>query len=256
MLSRRGTFLGSQEWNTTPWKYHDKSMLDGLFDIAAVLPSIFERRDQIASEQPSQLQQQRAQNLLANCLHVEAQLDEWYAAFTMGVDANECWLLGQDMEMQVLFGGGLGFRDGVSATGFIYYWMTLLLFHQCVDGLLRGGPLGTYGGGYHDGGASATGTYHGGGFMVDEFKYQQDRDLAGKICRSLDFALSNTLQPDLLVAPLTAAEQFYRALNEDTTEGTLELLWCGEFRERLARRSEALSSLLLGGDDWRELALF
>ena len=139
-------------------------------------------------------------------------------------------------------GGTLSFRDGPSALACIYYWAGLLLLQPCVLALRRA--------------ASQYGHLHLPGAAEDGLRAQQAGwQRAARICQALDFALARTEQPDLLVVPLVAAERFYSAVGGAPGQGAWELLWCEDFRERLAARGEVLAGLLRGRE-WTELARF
>lgn len=135
------------------------------------------------------------------------------------------WFDDRDANSHIPFGGTLSFRDLASALACIYYWTGLLLFHPCVLALRR----------------AAFPPY---GYQADEARYMQGRQLAGKICQSLDFAVRQSPQPDLLAVPLAAVESFYRDLEESSGYGSLELVWCDGFREKLALRGQYLAGLL------------
>lgn len=140
----------------------------------------------------------------------------------------------RDPGLRIPFGGALSFRDGPSALACVYYWTGLLLLRPCVLAVRHAmSPVG-YGGELGDGGG---------------------RRLAGWICQSLDFALAQMAQPDLLAVPLRVVEEFYGGIEGPSGEGTLELFWCDGFRERLGARGEYLAGLLRGRE-WTEMAQF
>ncbi len=90
---------------------------------------------------------------------------------------------------------------------------------------------------------------------VDPLKYcaKEVRELAANVCRSLDFALNSTVQPDLLVVPLFVVEEFYREINASAGDGQLELMWCEAFRHRLLAKGQDLAEVLQKRR-WQELA--
>lgn len=140
----------------------------------------------------------------------------------------------RDPDLRIPFGGALSFQDGASALACVYHWTGLLLLRPCVLAVRRAlSPLG-YGGGPGDGGG---------------------RRLASWVCQSLDFALAQTAQPDLLAVPLRVAEGFYGSIGGSSGEGTLELFWCEGFRERLEARGEYLAGLIRGRE-WAEMGQF
>ena len=235
-----------------PWESHEKTDLDRLFDIVVFLPSIFSRTDRLVPGPATQERRLRAQDLLSNCLFIERQLDDWYSAMLAGdgTPGTMSFRLDEhDIQAQIPFAGSFVFRDGVSAVAFIYYWMSLMLFHRVVEQLYRiicQPVMEAYLNMYPDLPPN---------LMIDEAKYQQGRDLAARICRSLDFALNHTAQPDLLVAPLLNVHAFYQGINQASRDGELEILWCDEFRRRLLERGQQLSNLI-GARSWSEIAKF
>lgn len=102
--------------------------------------------------------------------------------------------------------------------------------------------------------------------------------MVGNICRSLDFALESTVQPDMLAVPLFVVRQFYEehmgmdpALNlnlgfglgidasgggqDMLSDGRLELLWCEGFAERLKRKGRDIAEVVMGRK-WFDLASY
>ena len=254
LMNREETFLASPEWLTIPWEQHEKSRLDRLFDITTHIPSVLTRTDHVLAEPLTQLRQHRAQEILSHCLQIEHQLDEWHNSVIMSANGPSWWHEEHDIQMQIPFLGSFAFIDGLTSVMFLYYWMVLLHFHRCIETLRvsiyhHGFPAAMYGQG-----AAAAGMPPP-NLAIDEYKYQQGRDLAAKICQSLDFALNRTLQPDLLVAPWMAAQNFYRELTATSGDGTLELIWCDTFRERLMERGQYLSHLIQGRK-WSDVGNF
>ncbi|KAK3301983.1 uncharacterized protein B0T15DRAFT_421602 [Chaetomium strumarium] len=80
LLHRTPTFLAEPQWLTTPFEFHGKSALDRLLDTLALLPSLLARADRILAHEPGALLARRlmAQDLLLNCLDVEAELGRWW----------------------------------------------------------------------------------------------------------------------------------------------------------------------------------
>lgn len=149
------------------------------------------------------------------------------------------WLDDRDAASNIPFGGAFSFRDGESALACVYYWTGLLLFHPCALALRRAAAFPPYGAAH----------------QADEARYAQGRQLAGRICQSLDFAARQSPQPDLLAMPLAAVEGFYRGVEGEGGYAALELVWCQGFREKLALRGKYLAGLLQGRK-WAELGRF
>lgn len=192
-----------------------------MLDTLSHLPSLLSHADALLSTPLTPHHQHALQDLHLKAEHIEERLDAWHAALMPGH-----WLDDRDT-LHIPFGGALAFRDGPSALACIYYWTGLLLFRPAVAALRRA--------------------------LFPHYGLEGDErgGLARGVCRSLDFALGRTAQPDLLVVPLLAVEGFYGGGGP----GALEMVWCAGFRERLAVRGEYLAGLLRGRK-WAELERF
>ncbi|TDZ68257.1 Proteasome subunit alpha type-4 [Colletotrichum trifolii] len=139
LLHRKATFLSAFDWCTVPWQLHPKSTFDRLLDIIVLLPGILARVDRTIPF-PATLQRRlKAQELLGNCLHVEQQLEQWHA-FACAPTAEQpyaYWIEEPDSSsmQQIPFADSLAFKDGITSVSFLYYWMTLLLLHRCIENL-------------------------------------------------------------------------------------------------------------------------
>jgi hypothetical protein len=253
LLNRRDTYLSEPQWSTTPWELHPKSLLDRLFDITVLMPSIFARADRIIPLQATVTRRLRAQDLLANCLNIERALDEWHALASQPTEEYPLvyWTEEPDSPdaSQIPFADSFAFRDGISSIMFLYYWMSLILFHRCVESLHRAifqPVIDTFPDMYPDLPLS---------LQIDLAKYQQLRELASRVCRSLDFALDITVQPDMLVAPLTVVHEFYKEINASSRDGELEIVWCENFRSRLISKGQSIAEVIQGRM-WADLGKF
>jgi hypothetical protein len=201
-----------------------------------------------------------AQDLLSNCLSLERQLVAWHAAVDPGAASNPSspatsssifWV--QDAsslpEAQIPFHDTFAFPCALSAVTAIYYWTALVLLHPCVERL--------YSTVFHR--------------VMDTFPQAEPalprhlqinpqaysphkvRELAANVCRSLDFALNATVQPDLLVVPLYVVQEFYAGINESAGDGQLEIMWCEGFRARLQIKGGDIADVVKG-KRWRDLA--
>lgn len=262
-----------------------------------------------------------AQDLLSNCLNVEAQLDQWLSSVYANANANDGIGGGgsddpsvmqmttslfrveepDGSETQIPFTHTLTFRNGLTALMFIHYWAALVLFHQCIDRLHaviserlvdvwspqtytslentlpipQQQPLPLSGLIHHippnipniqlpnpiphphphpHHPATAAGSP---AFAHDPNKYtaKETRELAAMVCRSLDFALAATTQPDALAAPLAVVQEFYSDISAQAGDGQLELMWCEAFRVRLAARGQDVVDVV-AGRKWRDLAAY
>lgn len=289
LIYRKSTFLSDPEWTSMPWEAHPKSGLDRLLDIAALLPVMFSRADNVTPNEPTMGRRMMAQDVLANCLYVERVLEQWHAsvqdlgmrggpgvsgASTMssapasvdggvgggfrsggararasshGGSGNWYWIADPEhtsVTAQIPFADTFAFRDTVTALMFIYYWAILVLLYPCVESLYGSifqPVLDAFPSPYPNLPASLQ---IPGGDPSIYYGPKEVRELAGNVCRGLDFALATTVQPDLLAAPLFVVESFYRQINAASGDGALELLWCEAFRSRLAAKGQYLAEVV------------
>lgn len=253
LLNRKDTFLSSPEWSIVPWELHPKSHLDRLFDITVLLPSIFARADRIFPLPATATRRLKAVDLLANSLNIERQLDEWLAVATQPDEdyPQAFWIEEPDAAdaSQIPFADSFAFKDGISSIMFLHYWMSLMLFHRCVESLhsaIFQPVIDAYPDMYPNLPPN---------LQIDPAKYQQVRDLASNICRSLDSALNITTQPDMLVAPLTVVHEFYREINAVSRDGELEMLWCERFKTRLMAKGQDIADVIQS-KEWASLGSF
>ncbi|OLN85805.1 Transcriptional regulatory protein moc3-like protein 10 [Colletotrichum chlorophyti] len=242
LLHRKATFLSSFEWCTMPWGLHPKSLFDRLFDVIIQLPGIFARTDRIIPFAATLQRRLKAQELLGNCLQVERQFEEWHSFAHAPTTEHPYvyWIEEPDdpNEHQIPFADTLAFKDGVSAVMFLHYWMSLLLLHRCIESLhhtIFQPVIEDFPNMYPDLPAD---------LHINLARYQQRREFAARICRALDFSLSTTVQPDLLMAPLAVALNFYREINTSSTDGELEIMWCENFKLRLASKGQDIANVL------------
>ncbi|KAK3682677.1 hypothetical protein B0T22DRAFT_291714 [Podospora appendiculata] len=259
LVNRTPSYLAEPQWITTPWELHPKSALDRLFDIMVYLPNMLARADRIVAQDPTLARRLMAQDLLNNCLSLERQLDDWYASA-----GSAFWISEPDvanMGAQMPFADTFAFPDGAAAAMFIYYWMALLLFYPSVERLywIILDPLLLD----DDAAGMMPPPPPPMALQSDPLKYGHVRELAANICRSLDFALAATVQPDLLAVPLFVVRQFYQhvglglhaAGDEMMGDGGVEVMWCEAFRERLAAKGRDILEVV-GEKQWQDLASY
>ncbi|KAI3336540.1 hypothetical protein HD806DRAFT_9196 [Xylariaceae sp. AK1471] len=226
LLNRQPTFLCNPEWTVVPWERHPRTIFDDLLDIVVLLPSIFSRADHITSLEPSVDRQLRARDLLNDCVHIETQFDIWLSVVQQ-VNRSSYWVTDPTESASHLpFNEPLSFASPLLCLVHVYYWTVLISFHQCIYALLKVIPDSSD----EDSGPMMAPDLPQG---LDIRKYQptETRKLAALVCRSLDFALRTTAQPDLLMAPVWIVKDFYNAMK---IFGLCELesLWIGDFTER------------------------
>jgi len=192
-----------------------------------------------------------AQDLLANCLRVSGLLTEWYHAVNPAVlDSTQpaaCWIdpdpgatAGVDEVAQIPFSITFAFRDSMTAVMLIYYWASLVLFYPLIERIhaaIFQPVVDTF---------PPIFPNLPPGLQINALQYgaKEVRELAGNVCRSLDFALATTVQPDLLVVPLFVVDRFYREINTASGDGALELMWCEAFQGRLALKGQDIADIV------------
>ncbi|KAI0194366.1 hypothetical protein EV127DRAFT_216888 [Xylaria flabelliformis] len=237
LINRQPTFLCNPEWTVVPWEHYPRTSLDDLLDIVVLLPSIYSRVDHITPLDANADRRFRARDLLENCVNIEAQFEIWLSVVQQRTRSSSVpyWVAESTEDAShVPFDEPLNFASPLLCLVHVYYWTVLIGFHQCIYTLLkvfrepeneRAAPELPAG--------------------LDPRKYQpaETRKLAAMVCRSLDFALRTTTQPDLLVAPVWAVQEFYSRMK---VFGLCELegLWIDDFAGRLEERGHQMSAWL------------
>ncbi|RWA12011.1 hypothetical protein EKO27_g3092 [Xylaria grammica] len=222
LLNRQPTFLCNPEWTVVPWEHYPRTSLDDLLDVVVLLPSIYWRTDHIALLEANADRQMRARELLDNCINIEAQFDIWLSVVQQRTRLP--YWAGDSEGAYIPFNEPLSFASPLLCMVHVYYWVVLIGFHQCVYALLEL---------IREPGEKRPSPRTAAGLGLDPRKYQptETRKLAALVCRSLDFALRTTAQPDLLVAPTWIVKDFYSRMNAIGL-CELESLWVNDFVER------------------------
>ena len=251
---------------TAPWEVHPKSAFDLLLDAVVLIPGLLQRADQIIGLEPTVARRLMAQDLLHNCVNIESHLNQWHAAISR-TDPNSSnpatpyWAHPPDSSavevQQIPFAETLAFPDGLTAISFIYFWTAQLLFFPCVERLYW-----TIFEPVVDGPFPQTMPVLPASLQINPLRYslKEVREVASNICRSLDFALARTVQPDMLAAPLHVVSQFFQHVagggNGDVFgDGRLELMWCEAFRVRLAAKGREIQEVVQS-KQWRDVTSF
>ncbi|KAH8894949.1 hypothetical protein GQ53DRAFT_839333 [Thozetella sp. PMI_491] len=255
LLNRKPLFLSAPEWTTTPWESHPKSFFDQLFDIIVLLPTVFANADRIFPHDPTTQRRMVAQDILSTCIPLDRQFDEWFAAVNPHGGTHQptvFWVedASSSPHAQIPFADTFAFVDGLHALMFIYYWTALVIFYPCISALhetIFQPVVDAFPQVYPNLPAHLQ--------AVDPMRYsaKEVRELAANVCRSLDYALNATVQPDMLVTPLFVVEEFYREINSASGDGQLELMWCEAFRHRLAAKGQDIADVVQGRG-WQYLA--
>lgn len=258
-MNRKATFLSEPAWTTTPWSEHPKNLLDRLLDIIAQIPWLLSQLDLLAPLPPALQRWHQAQKLLQTCLVLDGQFTQWLELANQGGVGGmdqmpNYWFDTMDNASSqaagMPFSPAYTFKDGVTATAFIYFWTAQIIFHRCVQGLyaivfqpiVPANPQMW---------AELPATLQ----SADWARFQRGPELASDLCRSLDAALEATVQPDLLVNPMSVALNLYRDMNAGSQEGLLEILWLEGFRSRLVEKGRYIANVLQRSS-WFELARF
>ncbi|KAI1421431.1 hypothetical protein F5Y12DRAFT_708685 [Xylaria sp. FL1777] len=223
LLNRQPNFLCNPEWTVVPWEHYPRTSLDDLLDVVVLLPSIYSRADDITLVEADSDRRLKARELLDNCVNIEAQFDIWLSVVRQTTRSPYSV---SDRSGYVPFNEPLSFTSPLLCLVHVYYWAVLIGFHQCIYALLEVIDKAENKGSIPGMGADLPPA-------LDPRKYQpaETRKLAALVCRSLDFALQTTSQPDLLVAPTWIVKDFYSRMNA-VGLCELESLWVDEFVER------------------------
>ncbi|KAI8635005.1 hypothetical protein F5Y19DRAFT_485946 [Xylariaceae sp. FL1651] len=255
LLNRQPTFLCNPEWTVIPWEHSPRTSLDDLLDIVVLLPSIFLRADCITQLEPSVERLLDAKEILTDCVNIETQFDIWFSVVQQTARSSfqsvPFWVEDSTTSgSQAPFNDLLSFASPLLCLVHIYYWTVLISFHQCINALLRV-ILDSTGEGSS---GLKTAPNLPPGFDLRKYQHTETRKLAAKVCRSLDFALNTTEQPDLLVAPVWIVGDFYNGMAR-FVNSELESAWIVGFQGRLEIRGREMS-MWLQEKRWAEIGQF
>ncbi|KAF5555047.1 d-lactate dehydrogenase (cytochrome) [Fusarium mexicanum] len=252
LLRRQDTFVSSPDWKTIPWQRHPKSLLDHLLDLVLLLPAILSQVDQIVPSEPTLHRRHSAQQLLRDCLSLERHLDAWFQMANRPSFEQPVAYWTEELISPgglIPFTNSYAFRDANTGLAFLYYWMTQILFHQCIESLHRAiyqPVIDAYPNMWPDLPFD---------LQIDLNRYQHGRMFAADICRGLDSVLHDTVQPDMLIMPMTVAMDFYRDINSVSQDGLMEIMWIDNFRSRLIEKGQHVAGVLQS-QTWSEVATF
>ncbi|CAG1959928.1 unnamed protein product [Fusarium graminearum] len=252
LLNRQDTFISSQDWRTIPWQSHPKSLLDSLLDYVLFLPAILAQVDRITPVEATLSRRYHAQQLLRNCLSLEKQFNAWFQVATRSSYGYPMayWVDEFSNPSGLLpFSNLYTFKDGNTGLAFLYYWMTQIIFHRCIENLHRiiyQPAIDAYPDMWpnlpYD-------------LQVDITQYKHGCLFAADICRGLDSVLHETDQPDMLILPMKVAMDFYKDIHATSQDGLMEIMWIENFRSRLAEKGQHVAGVLQS-QKWSEVATF
>ncbi|KAI2630619.1 hypothetical protein GGR54DRAFT_627788 [Hypoxylon sp. NC1633] len=254
LLNRQPTFLCSPEWTVVPWERHPRTPLDDLLDIVVLLPSIYARADRITSQDASATRRLKAKDLLDNCVNIERQFDIWYSMVHQRVNESGSplyWVADvMSSSTHMPFSDAFNFPSPLMGLVHVYYWTVLVSFHRCIyallDAIFESESDGTS--------SPSMLSDLPPGIELQRYQPAQARLLAANVCRSLDFTLQTTGQPDLLTAPLWIVDEYYGGIGR-FGDGDMERLWCAGFRGRLEAKGREMG-LWLQEKKWVESKQF
>ena len=232
LLNRQETFISSREWLSVPWEGQVKSPLDYLFDLILMLPRFLMQTDHLVPQPATLDRRQSAQGVLQRCISLRGKFKEWIDRYMRG---NQPY---STPDNGIPFSSQYSFRDEQTGFMMLYYWMSQILLNRCIDELytiIFQPVVDSYCSMWPDLPAN---------LQPDMEQSRNGRDLASSICRGLDSALSFTAQPDMLVAPMTVALNFYRDLQVTSQDGILESLWLEAFKARLIGKGQEVANTL------------
>ncbi|KAM0562222.1 hypothetical protein ACHAPJ_002667, partial [Fusarium lateritium] len=252
LLSRQDTFISSADWKSVPWQRHPKSLLDHLLDLVLFLPAIFAQVDQVVPTEATLSRRHRAQQLLRECLSLERHFDAWFQLANR--PSYGCPMAYWSEELispggLIPFSNSYNFKDGNTGLAFLYYWMTQILFHQCIESLHRTifqPVIDAYPNMWPDLPFD---------LQIDVSRYQHGRMIAADICRGLDSVLNSTIQLDMLILPMTVAMDLYKDINAISHDGVMEIMWLENFRSRLIEKGQHVAGVLQS-QRWSEVASY
>lgn len=252
LLNRKDTFVSAPDWKTIPWQRHPKCSLDQLLDVILFMPTILEQTDQVVPLEATLSRRYRAQQLLQDCLSLEGHFDAWFRFAIRPTEGHPVPYWEEELTSPgglIPFSNSYSFRDGNTGLAFLYYWMAQILLHQCIEGLHRAifqPVIDAYPNMWPDLPPD---------LQIDVSRYQHGRVFAADICRGLDSVLDNTVQPDMLITPMTVAIDLYREINATSQDGLMEIMWLDNFRSRLVGKGQHVVGVLQR-QRWAEVASF
>ncbi|KAL6924501.1 hypothetical protein FSST1_001775 [Fusarium sambucinum] len=190
--------------------------------------------------------------LLRSCLSLERHFSAWFQfanrpsyGYPMAYWADEIINPGALLPFSNLY----TFRDGNTGLALLYYWMTQIHFHQCIENLHRI---------IHQPAIDAYPDMWPNlpyDLQIDITQYQHGRLFAADICRGLDSVLHETVQPDMLILPMKVAMDFYKDIHATSQDGLMEIMWIDNFRLRLVEKGQHVAGVLQS-QKWSEVATF
>ncbi|KAK1828480.1 hypothetical protein QBC39DRAFT_374711 [Podospora conica] len=228
LLTRKPTFLSEPPWLTSPFQHHPKTPFDALLDALAPIPALLQRFDHLTASAPTLARRLMAQDLLQNCLAVDALLSGWLA------DVGATYWLQPSGSGSAPFHETYAFPCVPTALGFLCLWAAQVLFWPVVERL----QWIVFEGVVEDGFAPPPQQQMVGG----RYGPEAVRAAAGDVCRGLDWVLERTVVPDVVGWAAGVVRGFWWEVG---AEG--EGMWCEGFRGRLEHKGGEMREVVVGG---------
>ncbi|KAH6989729.1 hypothetical protein BKA56DRAFT_259343 [Ilyonectria sp. MPI-CAGE-AT-0026] len=230
IIERRETFLSAPEWSCLPWKFHAKDYVDRLIDLMILLTPLLTQIHRIVPRQATPKRRTSAESLIRSLSSLEERLTQWHQEF----------MEQEGPPSRTHQPISYSFKDSRTGVAFLYYWFAQLAICHRIE-TLRGvisQPLP------HKNPPLNNETY--------TFQMQTAGELATEICHGLG-SLFNTLQPEILMAPLEAAMRCFRCIQMTAQHVPEEVVRLESIRKRLMNTQETLP-YIVRRDGWVKIA--
>ena len=137
--ARQACFLSEPEWLTLPWKNHPKNMLHKMADVMVFLPVVLETYDHLQADTSLDFGETRRQRqcLLAKCIALDKQLQNWYTALCAEINGRPLWHTFPSDDASYPFSHLFRFDESVVAYTIMLYWTCAMAIQSTMCQLQR-----------------------------------------------------------------------------------------------------------------------
>ncbi|ERF75891.1 hypothetical protein EPUS_01257 [Endocarpon pusillum Z07020] len=137
--ARKACFLAKPEWLTSPWKNHPKNMLHKMIDVMVFLPVVVETYDRLQADTSFDFGETRRerQSLLAKCVALDKQLQNWYTALCAEVNGRPLWHTFPSDDASYPFSHLFRFDESIIAYTILLYWTCAMMIQSTMCQLQR-----------------------------------------------------------------------------------------------------------------------
>lgn len=137
--ARKTCFLAKPEWLTLPWKKQAKNMLHKMIDVMVFLPVVLETYDHLQADTSLGCGEGRRerQSLLAKCIELDKQLQNWYTALCAEVNGRPLWHTFPSDDASYPFSHLFRFDESVVAYTILLYWTCAMMIQSTMCQLQR-----------------------------------------------------------------------------------------------------------------------